>query len=144
MNATFTEPSATLELPAVAAPADSRCQFRYPNARRCRLPGSASQSGFCLQHFRLTMPLPQAPSDFEDLSADLLPGELSEFSSAEDIQQFLSRLLVQVTRGRISPRRASVLAFITNQILHSHRAIQKEVESQPQQFIFDLPRPKLD
>ncbi|HYL84457.1 MAG TPA: hypothetical protein VE263_09500 [Candidatus Angelobacter sp.] len=137
-------PSSTMELPAVAAPIDSRCHFRYPNGRRCRLPGSASQSGMCLQHFRLTMPLPQAPSDFEDLSADLLPGELSEFSSAADIRQFLARLLVQVTKGRVSSRRAWVLACISSQLLHSNRADHHEAGSKPTQIIFDLPRPQRD
>jgi len=47
-----------------------------------------------------------------------------------------------MTKGRVSPRRAAVLAYITNQLLHSHRVVLKEEESQP--IIFDLPRPKLD
>jgi hypothetical protein len=81
----------------------------------------------------------------EDLSADLLP-ELSEFSSGADIRQFLARLLVLVTKGRISPRRASVLAYITNQLLHSHRAIiheSKFAEEEPR-IIIDMPRPDRD
>jgi len=127
-----------LQTPAVKSQDDSRCQHRFRNGKRCRLPGSPSRSGLCLQHFRL-----QSPSDFEDLFADLLP-EPSEFSSCGDIRQFLARLLILVTKGRISPRRASVLTFISCQLLHSHRAIQKELDTQPQQIIFDLPRPKLD
>jgi hypothetical protein len=58
-------------------------------------------------------------NDAEDLSADLLP-QLSEFSPSIDLRQFLARLLTLVTKGRVSPRRASVLAYITNQLLHSH------------------------
>jgi hypothetical protein len=88
----------------------------------------------------------QDQSDFTDLSADLLP-ELSEFSAGTDIRQFLARLLTLVTKGRISPRRASVLAYITNQLLHSHRAIILETKAdddEPQEIIFDLPRPKRD
>jgi hypothetical protein len=49
-----------------------------------------------------------------------------------------------VTKGRISPRRAAVLAHISNQLLHSHRAIEKEEERQPTQIIMDLPRTKRD
>jgi hypothetical protein len=49
-----------------------------------------------------------------------------------------------VTKGRITPRRAAVLAYISSQLLHSHRAIQKEEESEPTKIIFDLPRPKRD
>jgi hypothetical protein len=49
-----------------------------------------------------------------------------------------------MTQGRVSPRRASVLAYISNQLLHSYVVAEKESENEPQQFIFDLPRPKCD
>jgi hypothetical protein len=77
-----------------------------------------TRSGFCFRHAK---PQP-APSDSVDLSAELI-GELSEFESALSINKFLTNLLALVTKGRVSPRRASVLAYITNQLLHSHRAI---------------------
>jgi hypothetical protein len=98
-----------------------------------------TRSGFCFRHAK---PQP-ASSDSDDLSAELLP-ELSEFSSGADICQFLARLLIQVTKGRVSPRRASVLAYITNQLLHSHRAIDRETNGDPDAdpvIIFDMPRP---
>ena len=71
----------------------------------------------------------------------------SSRSSAADVKQFLARLLVLVTKGRVTPRRASVLAYITNQLLHSHSASSRENREQddhPQQLIIDLPRPKRD
>ncbi len=145
MNSTIANNSSTLEVPA-ALPQDSsaRCHYRFSNGKRCSLPGLESQSGFCSRHFHpVPASFPPSPSDSVDLSADLLP-ELSEFSSGADIRQFLARLLVQVTKGRVGPRRAAVLAYITNQLLHSHRAIQKESDNEPQQIIFDLPRPKRD
>jgi hypothetical protein len=49
-----------------------------------------------------------------------------------------------VTRGRVSSRRAWVLASISSQLLHSNRAAQKEADSKPVEIIFDLPRPKRD
>jgi len=131
--------------PAVAANppvADSRCQHRYDNGMRCRLRALECQSGLCSRHFRLkAVGLPSAPDDSADLSPELLRGR-SKFSSAEDLRDFLSRLLVQTTKGRVSPRRASVLAYITNQLLHSHCAVQKESDNEP--IFFDLPRPKRD
>jgi hypothetical protein len=63
----------------------------------------------------------------------------------ESLRQFLTRLHVLITKGRISPRRASVLAFVTSQLLHSHRSIIAETkfaDSQPREIIFDLPRPE--
>ncbi|OLC96770.1 MAG: hypothetical protein DMG35_13235 [Acidobacteria bacterium] len=145
MNSTITNASSTLEVPAVPSQNESpRCQYRFSNGKRCRFPGLESQSGFCSRHFHpILVALPASPNDSADLSADLLP-ELSEFSSGVDIRQFLARLLVQVTKGRVGPRRAAVLAYITNQLLHSHRAIKKESDDQPQEIIMDLPRPKRD
>jgi len=70
-----------------------------------------------------------------------------EFAAGADIRQFLARLLVLVTKGRISPRRASVLGYITNQLLHSHRAIDRErgvQDDEPQKIIIDMPRPDRD
>ena len=129
--------------PATAAgssPDAPRCQHHFPNGTQCRFRGPDLQSGLCLRHFRekFVAALPSSPSDSEDLSADLLP-EPTDFSYGEDVQKFLARLVVQVAKGRVSPRRAAVLGF-----LHSHRAIDKESENEHEQFIFDLPRPKDD
>src|SRR5713101_6652918 len=126
-----------------------RCQHLFPNGKRCRKYATDSQFGLCLHHFTVSAALgaarQQDQSDFTDLSADLLP-ELSEFDSDVDINKFLARLVVLVTKGRISPRRASVLAYITNQLLHSHRAIDREnllqlEEQVPIVEIGDIPRP---
>jgi hypothetical protein len=128
---------------------DGRCQYRYSNGKRCRLTGSKSHFGLCSHHFSLSNPgasHQQSPSDSEDLSPELLP-QLSEFESAADVKLFLARLLVLVTKGRVTPRRASVLAYITNQLLHSHSAFYRELHAQddePQQWIMDLPRPRRD
>ena len=150
MNTTLESPS-TIAVP-IEVPAKtntSRCPYRYPNGKHCRLPGLQAHFGFCLGHSKACIPgafPPNSPGDSEDLSAELLP-KLSEFDSAVDIYEFLNRLLVLVTKGRVSARRAAVLAYITNQLLHSHRAIKREIDAQadePQQIIFDLPRPKRD
>ena len=150
MNTT-TVSSSSIADPIVvpAKTATSRCPYLYPNGKRCTLPGLPAHSGFCLRHSQAnvptTIPVP-VYNDSEDLSADLLP-ELSQFSAGTDIRQFLARLLTLVTKGRISPRRASVLAYITNQLLHSHRAVILESKSsndEPQEWIFDMPRPNRD
>jgi hypothetical protein len=128
---------------------DNRCQYRYSNGKRCRLTGSKSHFGLCSHHFSLSNPgasQQQSPNDSEDLSLELLP-QLSEFESAADVKEFLARLLVLVTKGRVTPRRASVLAYITNQLLHSHSAFYREIHAQddePQQIIIDMPRPCRD
>ncbi len=149
MNSTTVSPSSIPDPVAVPGKSEiSRCPYLYPNGKRCRLPGLPAHFGFCLGHSQTIAPVAApvpAQSDSEDLSADLLP-ELSEFSSGTDIRQFLARLLILVTKGRISPRRAAVLAYITNQLLHSHRAIDRELHppDAEQEIIWDLPRPKRD
>jgi hypothetical protein len=159
MNSTIANSSSTIEIPAVTsktdsslphAPREGRCQHLFPNGKRCRKFASGSHLGLCLHHLTETAAigagLQQPPNDSLDLSAELLP-QLSEFNSAVDINQFLANLLVLVTKGRISPRRASVLAYITNQLLHSHRSIileNKAIADQPQEIIFDMPRPERD
>jgi hypothetical protein len=128
---------------------DGRCQYRFSNGKRCRLPGSKSQFGLCSQHFGLNFPAAsqhQSQTDSEDLSSELL-GEASGFESAADVKEFLARLLVLVTKGRVIPRRVAVLTYITNQLLHSQSAFYREVRAQDdesQQIIFDLPRPHRD
>lgn len=125
----------------------ARCHYRYPNGRRCTLAGLLEKSGFCLRHYNRQvaagLPLTLSPSDTEDLSAELLP-ELSEFDTATPINKYLERLLVLATKGRVTPRRAAVLAYLTNQLLHSVHAMDREDAAEPQGFIFDLPRPKRD
>src|SRR5712691_5330214 len=123
MNPSKKDPSVTVLQGSASVPFNdsTRCQHRYANGKRCRLLGSQPHLGLCPHHFSLTKPTASLElyNDAEDLSADLLP-QLSELSPSIDLRQFLARLLTLVTKGRVSPRRASVLAYITNQLLHSH------------------------
>ena len=120
--------SACAALSAIPDKDARRCRHRFNNRMRCRLPASPSQSGLCPQHSRDSLSVPELPNDSTDLSADLLP-ELSEASPAVDVRQFLARLLVQLSKGRIGARRAAVLAFISSQLLHSNRAPRNLISS---------------
>src|SRR5215472_5052662 len=140
-EASISEPQSA-NLPG-SAPDGSRCVFRFSNGKRCRRPGLESQSGLCSYHFgQRVIALPPVPSDFTDLSEALLRGPL-KFSPAEDLREFLTRLLILVTKGRVSPGRASVLAYIINQLLHTHSAVLKEDQlvEKSQPIVFDLSRP---
>jgi hypothetical protein len=128
----------------------SRCRHFTVNGRQCRLRVLDTRSGLCFRHLALSEAngagTQRTHSDSEDLSPELLP-QLSEFESAADVKEFLARLLLLVTKGRVTPRRASVLAYITNQLLHSHSAFYREIhakDDEPQQWIMDLPRPRRD
>jgi hypothetical protein len=149
MNTTTTSPCNTPDpVAAQEKTASSRCSFIYPNGKRCSLPSPQSHSSLCRRHSQANALSPMAVpihNDSEDLSPELLP-ELSEFASGIDIRQFLARLLTLVAKGRISPRRASVLAFITSQLLHSNRAVilESPPAKEETRLIIDIPRPNRD
>ena len=122
----------------------ARCGHRFANGARCRLPVRDPDSLFCPRHAKL----PQNHREPADLAASLTAG-LSEFNSAVPINDFLSLLLLLLSQNRISPRRAAVLAYITNQLLRTLSAMEKEAENDDPKniapkIIWDIPRPERD
>jgi hypothetical protein len=116
----------------------ARCIHRYANGRRCRLSASLAHPNFCLTHARLPQNQP------EPEIASVLTANLTDFTSASQINDFLSRLLLLLAQDKISTRRAAVLAYITNQLLRTLPAIAKEENAEPTQIIFDMPGPDRD
>jgi len=49
--------------------------------------------------------------------------------------------LLLLAQNKISPRRASVLAYITNQLLRTVVVINHKVSREPEQIIVDVARP---
>jgi len=117
----------------------ARCTYRFPNGRRCRLYTSGASPNFCPAH----APLPANQPNPAEI-ASTLTANLDDFTSAAQINDFLSRLLLLLAQDKISTRRAAVLAYITNQLLRTLPAIAKEENAQPTTFIFDAPRPERD
>jgi hypothetical protein len=118
--------------------AESRCTHRFANGRRCRLfarPGAA----VCSRHAAAL-----AQTDAANLSADLTAG-LSEFTTAEPINQFLSRLLLLLAEDRIPPRRGAVMAYTANLLLRSvtvmHHDAERAENKRPVNIIWDIPGP---
>ncbi len=114
---------------AMLVKADPKCHHVTLSGHQCRL--RAIRSGLCFRHAALQLQSAQ-PVDV-DLSADFL-GRLDDLQSAEQINQFLAKLLILVVQNRISARRAAVLTYITNQLLHSLVAIKRELDSEPAQL----------
>jgi hypothetical protein len=119
---------------------DAKCSHFTARGRRCRLRALRS-GGLCFRHAALQIQ-PAQPVDV-DLSADFLI-QLDDLHSADQINQFLAKLLILVVQNRISARRAAVLAYITNQLLRTLPAIAKEEDAKPTQIIFDMPGPDRD
>ena len=117
----------------------ARCIYLYPNGRRCRLYATAVNPNFCPAH----APLPASQPNPAEI-ASTLTANLDDFTSAVQINDFLSRLLLLLAQDKISTRRAAVLAYITNQLLRTLPAIDKEEHRDETTIIFDMPGPDRD
>jgi hypothetical protein len=116
----------------------NRCRHRTFAGRRCRLNASDAPSGLCNKHL--------LARDQHIEAADLtlsLTGELARLSDPYRVNEFLSRLLLLLAQGRISPRRAGVMAYISSLHLRTLVAIERENNANPQ-IIIDGPRPRRD
>jgi hypothetical protein len=122
----------------------ARCAHRFPNGKRCRLYVRTLDSAYCSTHAKLPQYQQEPPE-----TAAALTSDLKEFRSAIPINDFLARLLLLLAENKISARRAAVLAYITNQLLRTLPAIDRELnpkpdKDEPVQIIFDMPGPDRD
>jgi hypothetical protein len=119
----------------------TRCEHRFAKGARCRLP-ALNSNPLCHRHAKFD----ERQQEAADLSY-VLTGGLDEFKSPAAINDFLSRLLLLLAQDRISPRRAAVLAYITNQLLRTITAMEQETaaaqdpKKPPVNIIWNLPCP---
>src|SRR5271154_1065245 len=91
---------------------------------------------------RLSRPLARKTRHQRDDSADLsalFSQDIPKQKSAADIHTHLWNLSLALQQGRISPRRAAVLAYINSLLLRTLPAISKQEDSTPQKIIIDIP-----
>ena len=99
-----------------ASPA--RCQHRTLKGR-CRQLATDSSGTFCSQHARAQR---QAKDDFTLLEP--LVRKLEDLQTVDGISEDLAALHNLLAEGRISPRRASVFAYIDSLLLNTAREIE--------------------
>ncbi len=102
----------------------SRCRYSTVDGRRCRLRVLDDQSGLCFRHVRLNQSQASAP-DPEALAAELL-GSIEDFQTAEAVNLFLGNLLKQLAAQRIERRDAIALAYISQLLLSSLPALDRQ------------------
>ena len=126
-----------------------RCQHHTAKGRQCRTQLTSSHPTLCTRHARLARE--RQRDDSADLSA-LLLADLPEKKSAADIHALLWNLSLALQQGRISPRRAAVLAYINSLLLRTLPAIEKQQSpgdhglditnvSSSQRVVVGMPRP---
>jgi hypothetical protein len=127
--------------PSVTAPA--RCQHRTLKGR-CRQLATDPAGLLCFDHARAAK---QAQNDFTLLAP--LVRKPEDFQSAQTINEILGALHNLLAEGRISPRRAAIIAYVDSLILRTFPAIDRELnpkpgKDEPVQIIFDMPGPERD
>jgi hypothetical protein len=128
MNAT--KPSIINEPATTTSP---RCQHRSLKGR-CRPLATGPAATLCFDHARSEQ---QAKNDFTLLAP--LVRQSEDFQSAEAVNETLGALHNLLAEGRISPRRAAVIAYVDSLILRTLPDMAKE-DGQTE-IIFDMPGP---
>jgi hypothetical protein len=96
-----------------------RCQYRTATGRQCASRVLDPASSYCPRHASYR------PTDSQDFSV-ALTGTACRFLNAQGINYSLASLYHLLASGRISPRRASTLAYISSLLLRSLPAIDKD------------------
>ncbi len=99
---------------------ENRCQHHTPAGRRCKQPVEAPGKHFCYTHM-----LELKKSDVLNLKNALLTN-YEGFQTAQGINSSLSNLYMLLANNYISPRRASVLAYINSLLLRTLPAIDAD------------------
>ena len=139
----------------------SRCQHLTAKRRRCRQTVVNAQAGLCFRHLAKlaarqsaapvgTGPIQLDSRELLNATADLgslLAGGVREFKAANEINEFLGRLLMLLAENRVTPRRAAVMAYVCNLLLrtilvgHSESKFEAGSEEPPRIDLGDLFKP---
>ncbi len=115
------------------------CQHHSKDGKRCHMLLAPDSPSLCPFHARSHAKRTASQhDDSADLSA-IFSQDLPKQKSAADIHTHLWNLSLALQQGRISPRRAAVLAYINSLLLRTLPAISQQQDSAPQKIIIDIP-----
>ncbi|MGB7468650.1 MAG: hypothetical protein WBW58_04710, partial [Candidatus Acidiferrum sp.] len=98
-------------------------------------------TGLCARHATCAETVPDGFQDTTDLFKEILTVNTGSYGSTEGICCILSNIVELLAKGRISPRRASVITFALSLMLRSVVVHDRQNANAPTQIIFDAPRP---
>jgi hypothetical protein len=117
-----------------------RCRHISRNGRPCRYLAASAGKDFCKEHLP-----PAEPGSPEELTK-ALKKTAGRFDTPETVKDVLFLVFCALAEGRITERRAGILCYLAQTVLHSHRAIalKKQLDNKPRQrvFIDNLPGPE--
>jgi len=104
-----------------APPDGDRCQFTFTDGRQCRMFRMPKHPDLCFMHWHQEEEsLPR-----RNLGLELL-GASDRVLTTADVNRALARLFRLVAEGRVSPRTASTLAYIGQQLTLLVSVMQRE------------------
>src|ERR1700760_1147827 len=108
-----------------ARPADpfNLCSFTFANGRLCGLPAHPKGDGLCLAPSRRSIAAAKPRED--DLSRELA-SPAGDFMTQIDLNHVLGKLFHYLAANRITPRRASSLAYIAYLISQTQKGAKAE------------------
>src|SRR5882762_10758807 len=121
---------------SVSTTIDHHCQHISPKGNRCHMlidanhrpTNGAARPTLCAYHtdrLRAAVPIVEP----EILAAELL-AEINDFSTARSVNFFLGNLAKQLARKRIARRDAIALAYISQLLLNSLPALEREAAAE--------------
>ena len=119
----------------------ARCAHRDSSGRQCRLLASGAHHGLCPQHLAV-----EKQKEAIDIYDPLIRNSQG-LQTAQGINFSLTNLYELLAKNRISPRRASVLAYINSLLLRTLPAIDAdraagiEDPTKPEEAPFPEPDP---
>jgi hypothetical protein len=116
-----TEKDKTMKAQSSRLISSARCEYRTATGRQCSSLAGDRSSGFCPRH---AAPKQVSSPDFRAV----LTADAQEFQRAQGVNHSLGVLYGLLASGQISPRRASVLAYISSLLLRTLPAIDYDHE----------------
>lgn len=117
-----------------------RCRARRRDRKQCRLFAQDPATGLCARHATYAE-TPDGLQDTTDLSKQLLVVNEGGYCTAESINAILSNVVELLAKGRISPRRASVITFALSLMLRSVIVQDRQIADAPPQINWGSYRP---
>jgi hypothetical protein len=118
----------------------TRCRARNRSGSRCRLHVKDPLTGFCFRHADYADSASEDPDLSTELFPDLPEDKLPDLTTADHINELLSRIVVLLAQGRISARRAAVMTFGGSLLLRSVVVMDRASSEELPRITFDLPR----
>jgi hypothetical protein len=115
-----------------------RCRARRRDRKQCRLYAQDPATGLCARHTAYAE-TPAGLQDTTDLSKQLLVVNQGGYCTADSINAILSNVVELLAKGRISPRRASVITFALSLMLRSVVVQDRQAANPPSRIDWSLP-----